>query len=191
MSLPEALDRLRARADGHDTPFTVLDADADLMELTRLRALVGDTPDPNRLELRAGDGSRLVCTSDPSGRVHLSVAQCPDRSASVVLGTGPATRLARWLGGRAGVVAQPPADLPATLATVDDFRKVFEAAGLSSQDDFGEDTWSGPGVIAEWWVHPGCAALYRSGTGDQFATYFPGASGAELFAVVQVARSAS
>jgi hypothetical protein len=38
-SLPDALARLRSRADGHDTPFTVLNAARVDAELTRLRAL--------------------------------------------------------------------------------------------------------------------------------------------------------
>lgn len=52
---------------------------------------------PDRLEQRASDGSRLVWSRDPSGRVSLSVGQSPDRSVSVrVPDTG---ELARWLGG--------------------------------------------------------------------------------------------
>lgn len=46
----DALDHLRARADGRDTPFTVLDAVRIDGELTRLRALAAhaDPPKPDR-----------------------------------------------------------------------------------------------------------------------------------------------
>lgn len=99
--------RLRARADGHDTPFTVLDAVRIDGELTRLRALVGDTPDRDRLEVRADDGSRLTFTRDQAGRVLLAVGQVPDRSVSVRLAGGETARVRAWLG---GVAAGPDSE---------------------------------------------------------------------------------
>lgn len=54
-------------------------------------------PVADRLEQRASDGSRLVWSRDESGRVHLAVGQCPDRSVSVRVPDAGALR--DWLAG--------------------------------------------------------------------------------------------
>lgn len=108
-------------------------------------------------------------------------------TCAVIAGPLRADEASAWVWGH--LAAGPPSSLPAVLSSEDDVARVATAAGLDEQGP-GSDTWSDRqrNVIAAWDVHPGCVQLYRYDTGQHYATYFPGATGAELYAAIQAAR---